>query len=91
MAEIQAAGEFVEGRLKNWAWIEGPDNPADWTTKTWLANELKQGGFWQNGPDFLSKDIWEWPIKLLFHTDVLEGELSPKTAKLILLIMMWIS
>ena len=66
MSEIQAAGEFVEGWLKNWAWIEGPNNPANWTTKPQQARELKKGGFWQTGPNFLRKDEEEWPIKLSF-------------------------
>ena len=33
VAEVQAAGEFEEGRLKDWAWMEGEYNPADWVTK----------------------------------------------------------
>ena len=48
-------------------------------TKHWQARELKQGGFWQTGPDFLRKDFTDWPIKLKFQTDVLEGELIPKS------------
>ena len=29
VAEIQAAGEFKDGLLQDWAWIEGAINPAD--------------------------------------------------------------
>ena len=41
--------------------------------------ELNKCGFWQTGPNFLRKDIGEWPIKLTFQTDVLEGDLIPKS------------
>ena len=33
VSEIQAAGQTEHGLLKDWAWIEGEDNPADWVTK----------------------------------------------------------
>ena len=59
MSEIQTAGEFVEGWLKNWSWVEGQDNPADWTTKPWQARELAEGGFWLTGPNFLRKEVKE--------------------------------
>ena len=78
VAEIQAAGQ-VEGRLlKDWAWIEGEDNPADWVTKPRKVHELAHGGFWQTGPKFLTTVFEMWPIKLSFQTDKLEGELVPK-------------
>jgi hypothetical protein len=40
VSEIQTAGEFVEGRLKDWAWAESADNPADWGTKPRSPKEL---------------------------------------------------
>ena len=63
MAEIQATGEFENERLKDWAWIEGENNPADWITKPRTVKDLKPGGFWQKGPIFLTRLIEEWPIK----------------------------
>ena len=32
------------------------------------------GGFWQNGPAFLLLEEDQWPIKLTYRTDSLEGE-----------------
>ena len=69
VAEIQTAGEFVDGHLRNWAWVEGENNPADWTTKPRSAKDLGRGIFWQVGPGFLKKDVSDWPIKKTFRTD----------------------
>ena len=78
VSEIQRAGKFLEGRLHNWSWVETHNNPADWATKPRSVVELKQGGFWQKGPDFLQDDVEMWPVRLDFKTDKLEGELEPK-------------
>ena len=78
VSEIQTAGKFVQGRLENWSWIEGAQNPADWSTKPRSVAELKAGGFWQKGPAFLVQDIEEWPIRLDFKMEKLEGELVAK-------------
>ena len=86
VSEIQAAGQFIKGRLHNWSWLEGIDNPADWATKPRKAEDLKQGGFWQKGPKFMEKDVSEWPIKLDFRTDRLEGELQPKGVMMVFMI-----
>ena len=85
MAKIQNVGEYEGGQLKNWAWVEGLDNPADWTTKPEPARELRIGSFWQTGPNFLGEEVKDWPIKLLLQTDVLEGELVSKTAQVFML------
>ena len=66
VSEIQSAGKFIEGRLYNWSWIKGDKNPANWATKPRSVGELCAGGFWQKGPEFLSRDVSEWPIRLNF-------------------------
>ena len=62
-------------RLKNWAWVAGKDNPADLCTKPRPVEDLKPGGFWQVGPEFLQLEVSEWPIKLTYRTDKLDGEI----------------
>ena len=84
VSEIQTAGEFVNGRLKDWAWVEGKDNVSDWSTKPRSASELKAGGFWQKGPHFLTLPFEDWPIKQSFRTDRLEGELVAKEVHLVM-------
>ena len=86
VSEIQAAGQVIQGRLHNWSWVDGLNNPADWATKPRLVSELKEGGFWQSGPDFLKRDFSEWPIKLDFRTDKLEGELMPKVVNSVFIV-----
>ena len=78
VSEIQTAGKFVDGRLNDWAWIDTENNPADWATKPRSVADLKSGGFWQKGPEFLEKNVEDWPIKLDFRRDKLEGELQAK-------------
>ena len=68
----------MDGTLENWAWVDGHLNPADWATKPRVVSDLARDGFWQVGPAFLRKDFTEWPIKLDFRIDTLEGEISPK-------------
>ena len=48
--------------------------------------DLKEGGFWQQGPDFLSKHFSEWPIRSDFRTDKLEGELLPKQVHMVFIV-----
>ena len=83
VAEIQTSGEFVEGRLKNWSWVEGTSNPADWATKPRSVSELGKDSFWQRGPAFLCQDVGDWPIRLDFWTDHLEGEILSKSVHLV--------
>jgi len=54
VSEVQRSGVFQDGRLKNWAWVDGDLNPADWATKPRNVPELDLGGFWQKGPLFLT-------------------------------------
>ena len=78
VSEIQTAGQFVDGRLHNWSWVEGENNPADWSTKPRSVDELRSDGFWQRGPTFLTEEFEKWPVKLDFKTERLEGELVAK-------------
>ena len=86
VSEIQRSGEFVQGRLKDWSWVETLNNPADWATKPRSVAELAAEGFWQRGPSFLKEDISRWPIKLDFKTERLEGEIMPKNVHVVLLV-----
>ena len=78
VAEIQTAREFLGGRLKDWAWVEGENNPTDWIMKPRAAEKLGEGGFWQTEPDFLKRPIEEWLIKYSFRMDKFKGELIAK-------------
>ena len=78
VSEVQTADKFKDGRLKNWFWIEGESNPADWATKPHSVQELTEGGFWQVGPLFLREDFDKWPIKQDFKTEGLDGVLQHK-------------
>ena len=84
VSEIQTAGVITDGRLHNWFWVDGENNPADWETKPRAVAELEQGGFWQKGPKFLEEDISTWPIRKDFRTDKLEGEITPKSVHIVL-------
>ena len=75
VSEIQSTNNYVEDRLQGWAWVAGIDNPADWCTKPRQVKDLHPGGFWQSGPQFLLLPEKEWPIKLTYRTDHLEGEI----------------
>ena len=85
VSEIQTSGEFTGGRLKNWAWIDGENNPADWATKPRGVSELGVGSLWQAGASFLREDFNKWPVKLNFKAERLEGELLPKNVHLVML------
>ena len=82
VSEIQMSGEFLQGRLKNWSWVETKNNPADWATRPRSVSELASDGFWQRGPAFLRQDFSLWPIKSDFKTERLEGEIMPKSVHL---------
>ena len=75
VSEIQSTNVFEDGKLLNWAWVSTKDNPADMCTKPRLLKDLFPGGFWQDGPNFLLLPESDWPIKLTYRTDRLEGEL----------------
>ena len=78
VSEIQSdpTNIFVNGRCQGFAWIAGTENPADWCTKPRSVKDLHPGGFWQNGPEFLRLPESEWPVKLTYRTDRLEGEIN---------------
>ena len=76
VSEIQTSGVFIDGRLKDWAWVKSELNPADWATKPRFASELGVGSFWQSGPSFLSEDFSSWPVRQDFKTCTLEGDLK---------------
>ena len=43
VAELQSTNECVDGtELKGWAWVSGPENPADWCTKPRTVKELAE-------------------------------------------------
>ena len=77
VAEVHSSNKFVDGRLENFLWVAGVNNPADWCTKPRPVKDLKAvDGFWQSSPDFLKLPESEWPTKLTYRTDQLEGEIS---------------
>ena len=78
VAEIQSSNTFVEGKLENWAWVSGEQNPADWCTKPRSAEKVSNDSFWKDGPEFLRQDEKSWPIKFTYKTERLEGEVSIK-------------
>ena len=41
VSEIQTSGTFVNGRLQDWAWVEGELVPADWTINPRVVGYLK--------------------------------------------------
>ena len=86
VSEVQTSGTFVNGKLKNWSWVEGAENPADWSTKPRMVSELGPESFWQKGPSFLQQDYSQWPIKLDFKTEKLEGEVQPKNVHFVMLV-----
>ena len=50
----------------------GDVNPEDWCTKPCTVEDLV-GTFWMKRPVFLTFDEAEWPIKLTYKKDFLEG------------------
>ena len=45
VSEIQTSGTFEKGRLRDWSWIDGISNPADWATKPRVASEIVVNNF----------------------------------------------
>ena len=75
VSEIQSNSIYEDGVLQNWAWISGPENPADLTTKPVRPSDIGKDSVWQNGPSFLYQDVDSWPIKTSFSKEALDGEL----------------
>ena len=78
VAEVHSSSNFVDGKLVNWAWVSTHDNPADWCTKPREVKDLLVGGFYESGPEFLRLPEEEWPIKLTYKKEGLEGEVLVK-------------
>ena len=74
VAEIQSSSTFVDGRIVQFAWVAGHDNPADWCTKPRSSADLLSP-FWNDGPDFLKHDVSSWPLKFTYKKDNFEGQL----------------
>ena len=60
IGEIQAA---TGGDMKDWAWISGKHNTADWLTRGRLPEQLNYNTEWWNGPAVLYKPVSEWGLK----------------------------
>ena len=46
-----------------WYWAPGQLNIADWITRGEKPSELNHDSIWQNGPQFLSTSVAQWPVK----------------------------
>ncbi|XP_065074449.1 uncharacterized protein LOC135698401 [Ochlerotatus camptorhynchus] len=46
---------------EDWRWVGTKDNPADDLTKWGKGTEIKSESRWYRGPEFLYKDVSEWP------------------------------
>ena len=64
--------------MKNWAWVAGSENPADWCTKPRTCKDITDNDFFHSGPSFIRTKEEDWPIKFTFRTDKLEGEIGHK-------------
>ena len=78
IAEIQSSNNFDGDRLAGWAWVPGCHNPADWCTKPRVAKDIYEKEFFHVGPPFLKEKEEDWPIKLSYRTDKLDGEIGNK-------------
>lgn len=77
IGEIQAA---TQGNMKDWAWISGNLNTADWLTRGRAPKELDQDSDWWNGPPFLSQNVSEWGLKFdVSRAAELPGEKKPSS------------
>ena len=75
VAEIQSSTSFEDGLLLGWFWVTGEINPADWCTKPRPVADLVSD-FWLSGPQFLSLDVSQWPVKSTYKSDGLDGEIE---------------
>ena len=48
--------------IEIWHHVAGEDNPADLTTRKFVATQLKDKTFWMKGPDWLRASVQEWPL-----------------------------
>ena len=72
IGEIQAA---TNGNMKDWAWMSGKCNTADWLTRGRVPSELNENSEWWNGPEILYQPMSEWGLKFgLSKNEILPGE-----------------
>ncbi|CAB4037832.1 Hypothetical predicted protein, partial [Paramuricea clavata] len=65
-------GEIQEGTIPaDWYWIKGDFNIADWITRGKKPSEIGPDSAWQNGPEFLTKPVSEWPVEQTFNGEEL--------------------
>ena len=65
-------GEIQEGTIPaDWYWIKGDFNIADWITRGKKPSEIGPDSAWQNGPEFLTKPVSEWPAEQTFNGEEL--------------------
>lgn len=57
VAEIQRINQSAK-----WRHVPGRENPADCASRGVAPSELLEHPLWWRGPDFLARDIAEWPI-----------------------------
>ncbi|KAJ8278530.1 hypothetical protein GJAV_G00088610 [Gymnothorax javanicus] len=62
IGEIQSSTQ-----CQDWWWIPGPLNIADIITRGAGPKDLDEHSPWQQGPEFLSLPVDEWPIKSAKH------------------------
>ena len=56
-------GEIQQSTQPNeWYWIKGSLNIADWITRGKSPADINEGSIWQQGPQFLTNPVNEWPI-----------------------------
>lgn len=58
VGEIQKSASVAD-----WKWIPGEQNIADLITRGGNPEDLKEDSVWQNGPEFLTRPVDEWPTK----------------------------
>lgn len=58
----------------NWKYVPTKDNPADCASRGISPQELINHQLWWNGPDWLNKEITEWPKKTTLLIKQLENQ-----------------
>ena len=82
--ESTSCKEFVGtriGEIRNksdvgtWACVQSKDNPADLGTHGIKPDEMGEGSFWQEGPQWLKLNIQHWPIDYHYRENMPAEEL----------------
>ncbi|KAJ8260443.1 hypothetical protein GJAV_G00182210 [Gymnothorax javanicus] len=76
IGEIQSTTQ-----CQDWWWIPGPLNIADNITRGAGPKDLDEHSPWQEGPEFLSLPVDEWPIKSAKHVSATARESVGKMQK----------